>query len=407
MSLDPHVSRRFYTERAADIRTEAQQFFWADRIPTGTLAFFAGRGGEGKSTFAFHIAAEVTTGALAGAYQGKGEDVLIWSGEDRWETVIIPRLMAAGADLTKIHRLGIEAVIDGDGMETTPNLPDDLPLVREAVEATGAKLVIFDPIASTMRGNSDKEGDVRLTLDGLARIAHSTGIVVLAIRHFNKGQGNASDKMTGSHAFRDAARSVFLFATDLETEHRILTQDKGNYSKKAGESLAFALESTTVTTDDGHPLDVAKVVMLGATELSVSEIINRDPGGDDDHEDRNAAQAFILDYLEAQDDREAQAGDVLKAGRAAGFNENEIKNARKRSRNPRIESRKSGFGAGWVWGIEDPPPPEGVTKKPKVSPSQTLTPSTPSLTPSPDEQFSSPLFDDPKTAKVLWEGFNK
>src|SRR5699024_4593030 len=58
------TGRRVATQRAADIRTEAQRFFWADRIPTGTLTFFAGRGGEGKSTFAFHIAAEVTKGTL-------------------------------------------------------------------------------------------------------------------------------------------------------------------------------------------------------------------------------------------------------------------------------------------------------------------------------------------------------
>src|SRR5699024_6404849 len=126
------------------------------------------------------------------------------------------------------------------------------------------------PISSTMHGDLNKEADTRRTLDGLARIAHHTGAVILVIRHFNKGAGNASDKMSGSHSFRDAARSVFLFATDSETEQRIVTQDKGNYSEHSGGSFAFTLESMQVRTDDGNIAPVARVVPLGDTDLTVS-----------------------------------------------------------------------------------------------------------------------------------------
>lgn len=351
-------TRRAVVTPAHMIRTEAQRWFWNERIPTATLAIFAGRGGEGKSSYAFHIASEITRGALDGDYKQSPAPVLIWSGEDRWESVIIPRLKAADANLELVFKLGIESTIDTDTLEVSPNLPADLELVRRTIEDTGARLVIFDPISSTMGGDLNKEADTRRTLDGLARIAHATDAVILCIRHFNKGSGNASDKMSGSHAFRDAARSVFLFATDDESGQRIITQDKGNYSEHGTGSLAFALESVDVATDDGNLATVARVIPLGASDLSVSDIINREPTATDDHDDRNAAQAFILDYLKATDIGEANAGDVIKAGRAAAFNETELKNARKRSRNPRIDSRKSGFGAGWVWGIAT----EGVTE---------------------------------------------
>lgn len=373
--------RRAVATPAAAIKTQAQQWFWRERIPAGTISAFAGRGGEGKSSFAFHIATEVSKGTLPGHLEGKPRNVLIWSGEDEWSTVVIPRLMAAGADLERIHKLGIESIVDAETLEVSPNLPDDLSLIGKAISDTDAALVVIDPISSTMKGDLNKEADTRRTLDGLARIAHRTGAVVLAIRHFNKGGGNASDKMSGSHAFRDAARSVFLFAHDSETDQRIISQDKGNYSQHAGGSLAFALESTDVITHDGNTTNVARVVMLGESDVSVSDVINRNPH-DEEGEDRNAAQAFILDYLQGQPNREAAAGHVIKAGRAAGFNETELKNARRRSRGPKIRSQKSGFGGGWVWVIEPDLDPEGVAKVPKVSPHRNTTPWTPSVTPS-------------------------
>lgn len=379
---DHGPQRRAVATPAAKIRTRAQKWFWRDRIPTGTISAFAGRGGEGKSSFAFHIAAEVSKGTLPGHLQGRARNVLIWSGEDEWATVVIPRLQAAGADLQRVHKLGIESIVDAQTLETSPNLPEDLSLIGKAVTDTDAALVVIDPISSTMQGDLNKEADTRRTLDGLARISHRTGAVVLAIRHFNKGGGNASDKMSGSHAFRDAARSVFLFAHDSETDQRIISQDKGNYSQHAGGSLAFTLESTDVITDDGNTANVARVVMLGESDVSVSDVINRNPYGDDEDEDRNAAQSFVLDYLEGRPNREAPAGQVIKAGRVAGFNETELKNARRRSRNPKIRSQKSGFGTGWVWAIEPDLDLEGATKVPKVPVLQDMTPTTPSMTPS-------------------------
>lgn len=345
-------ARRVRVVAASSIRTERQRWYWADRIPTSTVAVFAGRGGEGKSSFAFHLAAETSRGALPGDYHRTPSPVLIWSGEDRWETVVVPRLTAAGADLDRVFQLAIDSTVDADTLEVSPNLPDDLPLVREAIEQTGARLVIIDPISSTMRGDLNKEADTRRTLDGLARIAHHTGAAILAIRHFNKGQGNASDKVSGSHAFRDAARAVFLFATDDESGHRIVTQDKGNYSQHGAGSFAFDLESVQIPIDDGESAEVARVVILGESDVSVSDIINRTTPSDDGREDRNAATAFILDHLRSCEAEEAKAADVLKLGRAAGFSETDLKNARARSRTPKIVSRKAAFGAGWVWAID-------------------------------------------------------
>lgn len=344
--------RQLLLTPAAMIRTRRQRWLWKDRIPLGTATIFAGRGGEGKSTFALHIAAQAIRGALTGDLHGMGTNILIISHEDDWGTVMNPRLKAANADLNSVYRLSIQWREDDITGEVVPALPMDLGLIRQAVEETAARVIIFDPITSAIGGDLYKVADVRRALDPLAQLAQELDIAVIAIMHLTKGGGNASDKLSGSHGFRDVVRSVLLFATDDETDRRIVSVDKSNYSQERGASFAFNLVSTVVPTDDGEHTEVARVEFLGDSDISVSDIINRVHGEDGEQDDRNAAQSFLVDYLKSREAHEANAGDVIKAGRAAGFSEMDMKNARRRCRSPRVASRKSGFGSGWVWALE-------------------------------------------------------
>jgi len=269
-------------EWAVNIRPERQVWLWDNRIPVGTVSALAGRGGCGKTTYALHLAAKLSRGELPGEHHRNPRRTLIWSGEDQWAPVLVPRLIAAGADLDLIGRLHVATE---DGIEVTPRLPLDTATMREAISASGAALVIIDPIASTMGGDLHREDQVRVALDALARVAADTGAVVMFVRHFGKGGGNASDKMSGSHAFRDAVRSVFLFAQD--DDRLVVTQDKGNYAPPDQESFAFRLENTVVPIVGGDA-NVARVVDLGASEVSVGDIINRQPAPaaaeDDEHD---------------------------------------------------------------------------------------------------------------------------
>jgi len=344
-------SRELILTPAALIPTKRQRWLWQDIIPLGTVTAFAGRGGEGKSTFALHVAASAYRGELPGDLHGIPVTTLIVSHEDDWGRIMNPRLIAAGASLDHVYQLTVRMTIDGSTHETVPALPLDIALIRQAVHETGARILIIDPITSTIGGDLYKLADVRRALDPLVQLAQELDIAVVAIMHFAKGAGNASDKIAGSHAFRDVMRSTLLFATDDETEHRILTVDKGSYSRSQGQSYAFRLRSVDVPTDDGDMTNVAKVEFLGDSDLSVSDIINRPAPGDNEHEDRNAAQAFVLDYLHGRPDFEAPAADVIRAGRAAGFSDQEMKDARRRCRNPRVASQKSSYGAGWVWAV--------------------------------------------------------
>lgn len=332
--------RRATVQWASTIQPRRQVWLWDNRIPMGTASALAGRGGTGKTTYAFHMIAQVSRGTLPGTYYGSPRPCLIWSGEDEWDKVIVPRLIAADADLNKVGRLVIDTYIDGETREVTPRVPMDTGTISDTIKDTGAVLVLIDPIASTMTGDLNREADVRSAVDALARVGQDTGAVMMFIRHFGKGGGNASDKMSGSHAFRDAVRSVFLFAPD--GDRVIVTQDKGNYAPPGEESFAFQLESTSIPTADGFT-DVARVIDLGASDTSVGDVINRTEGDTDDRAD---IDKWLTDLLA---NGSVKANEVYSSADAAGFSKDQAKRAKKRLGIQAV--RETGDGP-WFWKLE-------------------------------------------------------
>jgi hypothetical protein len=328
---------------ASLIKSAKQRFAWDPYLPLGTVTIFAGRGGEGKSSFALHLGAQMQTGSLPGDLAGEPRSVLIIGHEDDWSTVMVPRLVAAGADLGSVYKLAIRTVLDDVTHETIPAFPLDIDLIRQAIVDTNAGLIIVDPITSTIDGDLHKVADVRRALNPLMQLAQETRSAVVAVMHFNKGSGNVSDKLSGSHAFRDASRSVLLFATDEETGQRIVTLDKSSYSAAKGTSFAFNLVSVTVPTDDGYATDVARVDYLGETELNVSDIVNRS-NDDGTQSDRSEAELFILEVLLEQGGS-AKAVDVQAAGREQRYTESQVNKARMKAG---VKTKRVGYGQGSV-----------------------------------------------------------
>lgn len=329
---------------ATDIRSRRQKFLWQDRIPLGTVGLFAGRGGVGKSTFAIWLAVEAQHGRLPGDLFGERVTVLYVSVEDHLETQMKPRLTAAGADMARFGALTIQSSVDSTTGERFPLLPEDTEAIRAAIVETGARLIILDPITSTVSGDDHKREIVRAVLDPLAKVAGETGSVILGIMHFNKGAGAASDKVSGSHAYRDAARSVMLFAKDEETGHVVMTQDKGNYADFGDLSIEYDLVDSVVELDDGELAHVAKVHMIGETSTSVSEIINRAPVNDE-------VVRWLMDYLTDRDGP-VSAKQVQEDGKSAGFSVHQLTRARKRCR-PQIEANKQGMEGPWMWSFAE------------------------------------------------------
>jgi RecA-family ATPase len=117
---------------ASRIRPARVRWLWQDRLAVGTLALLAGREGVGKSILAYWLVAVITRGVLPGEHHGQPKAVLVAASEDSWEHTIVPRLMAAGADLDLVYRV---EVITSTNVHSEISMPQDLhDLEQRAVE---------------------------------------------------------------------------------------------------------------------------------------------------------------------------------------------------------------------------------------------------------------------------------
>lgn len=355
--------------RASTVSTQRQKWLWEGRIPMDTPSIFAGHGGEGKTTYGLYLAAKLTRGTLEGEHHGKASHVLIWSGEDRAETVLVPRLQAADAVLDRVHIVqGVHNEARdvqsnppswdevGEPREekwSAPIFPDDLPLIEEAIRQTGAVLVIFDPLTSITSGDLNKTADVRRTLDGIAEVTRRTGAVALGIMHTNKGSGAISNTLSGNHAFRDTVRSLFFFASDEETGQKIVTQDKNNYAANMSASLAFDLRDTTIETHDGEVIHVAQVVDLGESPISVQDIVNREGQSAAGHNDTTPAERWLVEYLhDPARGGSAPATQIVEAGDRKGFPERTVQRAGQKT----CKKIRAGFQGASTWVLDTTTP---------------------------------------------------
>jgi hypothetical protein len=106
-------ARRLVLTPASEIEPEPVVWAWEDegagRIPAGSVGLFAGREGTGKSSFLIWLTAKITTGTLPGSLTSP-RPVIYVAVEDSWKYTIVPRLMASGADLTKVYRAEVQVL---------------------------------------------------------------------------------------------------------------------------------------------------------------------------------------------------------------------------------------------------------------------------------------------------------
>jgi hypothetical protein len=192
---------------ATDVKPIDIDWLWTGYLPLGSLSLLYGHEGLGKSVLTAMIAAHATLGLLPGELHGKPTNVEFVAFEDDRAAVIVPRLSAAGADLTRVYFHGGEL---GDEPLT---LPDDAEAFGHAIKARESRLVIVDPLPDTMREGlkDNNNGDVRKALIPLHAMAQATGACVLGVTHPNKGATEAANKVMGSKAWRSVPRSVLIY----------------------------------------------------------------------------------------------------------------------------------------------------------------------------------------------------
>jgi RecA-family ATPase len=240
--------------RASNIVPEKVEWLWPGRLARGKHTCIAGEQGTGKSQLSIAIIAAITTGGSWPCGEGQSPikgNVVILSAEDGAADTIVPRLEAAGADLSRV--VIVSAVrLDGNGRRTF-NLQTDIDkLERKISEIGDVALVVIDPVSSYLgKTDSHKNSEVRGVLEPLAEMADRTRVAVLSITHFNKpGSANtvkALHRIIGSVAFSAAPRVAFAVIEDAENPGRYLVLHAKNNLAPAPQGLAYRLEQTIIT----------------------------------------------------------------------------------------------------------------------------------------------------------------
>ena len=327
----------------ADVEPEHVEFMWEDRIPWGKVTLSTGDPGQGKSATLFDLAARLSSGKkmpLTGI-RHEPASVIILTAEDGLGDTVAPRLLAAGADLAKIH--SIIAYRGKDGYESPLSLPEHVDILRKEVERTGARLVIIDPLNAFLTGKADSHRDhhVRQALHPLTKMAEDTGVAILIISHLNKGSGgNATYRIGGSIGVVAAARAALLVATDpTDPDRKIVAVSKSN--------LAAFPQSVVFRLEDDPEYAAVRVKWEGLSPIMANDLLSAGQGGRT-HPERDAAEDFLEDLLS---DGAVPVNEIKEAAKEQGIAETTLQRAKDALG---VNSVRSGFGkgGGWLWTLE-------------------------------------------------------
>jgi len=279
----------------ADIKPVAINWLWEGWLPAGKLTILAGEAGTGKTTLALSLAATITTAGIwpnGSMCTNKGH-VLIWSSEDVANDTLVPRLIAAGADLSRCHFIaGI--IQNGESVPFDPS-QDILDLHRAADKIGGVSLLIIDPIVSAVSGDMHRANDVRRSLQAVVDFAEARQCAVIGITHFAKGGAgkNPQDRVIGSQAFGALARMVLVAAKEEGGDRRVLARAKSNIAPDDG---GVTYHQELITINEG--IETILAVWDGEIAGTAREIIG-DMEEDicDDGSSRKEAERFLKDLL--------------------------------------------------------------------------------------------------------------
>jgi hypothetical protein len=171
--------------------------------------------------------------------------VIYLHSEDARETTIVPRLVAAGADLNRVIFVDAVTTAEGDEFESQVVLPSDVTELAELAIDADAALVVLDAATSVIdsRLDGDKDRQMRIGLESIARgIGERADCAVLGIVHFGKrDSADTGTLILGSIAWSQVARSVLAVAKDDETGDLVISATKSNIAPGDAASLSARL----------------------------------------------------------------------------------------------------------------------------------------------------------------------
>jgi len=350
-------SRQIQSALASDIEMSLIRWLWYDHIPLGDLTVFAGMPQKGKSTAAIDVVARLTNGKdfPGSVKQVDACEVAILASEDNPKTTTVPRLRAAGADVSKVHL--IQGTSDGK-QEWEIALDTDLERMKAFLgEHPQIKLIVMDPVTSYI-GDVDpnKPKEVRPFLNKLKKFAEGMQVSLLLIMHLSKNPDvSVLHRVGGAATWIEVPRSVWFFDVKQQEEDSVASPSYVMVNGKlniVADARKKSLEYTFASVDveiQGVQQSMGTIRWGGESSVTLEQQYGREkdrPGPEPKKID--AAADWLREYLA---DGEKFSADVFAAAAESGHAD---KTLRKAQANLGIKPEREFANRGrWVWRLPD------------------------------------------------------
>lgn len=294
--------------RADSIEPQSIHWLWPNRFAFGKMGIIAGLPDQGKGLLLWHIIAAVTTGGEWPCHEGVAPvgNVIVLEAEDDPHDTVIPRLIAAGADLSRVHLLNMVKV-NGNGVKRMFNIATDLAMLRKKIEEIGnVSLIVIDPLSAYIGRSKDvdtyRDTDVRAVFSPFTDLAAELHVAVIAVMHFNK-KSDVQDvvlRVSNSIAFTAAARHVYgvIKDPDPDQNRRLLVRGKNNAAPDTQKTVAYEVGVKPIGNDKAGAEIKAPYILFHPQPLDISadEAMRGNVGGRPSRE-RDEAEDFLRRFL--------------------------------------------------------------------------------------------------------------
>jgi putative DNA primase/helicase len=344
---------------AADVVMRPLDWVWEGHLLRGSQELMSGLPDLSKSTVQIGYIA-CATARLPwpdGAPAVDPMNVIMLTAEDTLDQIVVPRLRAAGAD---ISRVAILKCIKTDQHERQFLLAEDLDRLERLVRKIGAVgLITVDPITAYMGGKMDsyKATEVRSQLGPLKDFGERMNIALATITHPPKAAGpRAIDHFIASQAFIAACRVGHLCIAEMEEKDgervptgRVLFTNVRNSAHRLMPTLAYRKEEFTVSTEP-RLITAPRVIWEGSIDITAEAAIAAVSGKKQPDQQREV-QAFLREML--KDDKMVLQKEIEEAGEAKNFTPKQLRTAREKL-GVHVFKEPGKMTGPWFWQLPNP-----------------------------------------------------
>jgi AAA domain len=287
----------------------------------------------------------------------------ILTAEDGLRDTLVPRLMAAEANMSKIHFITGTRMDGADGDQAMFDVANDVAVLRKYLTANPAiKVLIIDPLTAYLgAGTKAKENtDVRRVLTPLIKMAEEFGLLLLANNHLNKSGGKALYRILDSIAFTALGRIIHLVVEDSDNHDlkEFICSKINIGSKPLG--LTYIIQKVWIKGEQGEEIETSRI-SWGTTHIDETADEALAESDSTVATSKDEAVEFLRTVLakervKIQDiEAEARSAALLGEGQQISMS----KPLRSARADLRVISTRSGYGPGaiYYWSLPTTKPP--------------------------------------------------